>query len=104
MKSLPTVPLKRQTRSHPYTSQQSRVSFKDMEVCAAIKRDAFPDNQVFSAVMVNFFDIGSQAVGPLFFSQESTARITDYADQGLISEDNGLPSIHAPIPLISAPF
>ncbi|GFW31793.1 hypothetical protein TNCV_5039631 [Trichonephila clavipes] len=38
-------------------------SFKGIEVCAAFERDACPDRQVSTALVVNFMAIGRHVVG-----------------------------------------
>ncbi|GFV65410.1 hypothetical protein TNCV_2638401 [Trichonephila clavipes] len=60
----------------PIPHSSFSASFKDMEACAAIQRDACPDHQASAAIMVNFSDIRGQVDPSWFAPHESTPKIT----------------------------
>ncbi|GFX37245.1 hypothetical protein TNCV_995201 [Trichonephila clavipes] len=56
-------------------SSSPSASFQDLEVCAAIQRDACPDHQASCAIIKDFSDIGGQVDGSCFSPCESTVKI-----------------------------
>lgn len=54
----------RTSKTAPIPKTSHSAYFKDIDVCAAMQNDAYPDHLNFVAIMVDFSDTGGQTTGP----------------------------------------